>query len=104
MPSWACARFPELNARSEQEEIVVPERVNPGFAAQAGHGLVIPSRPALYRLSMRDPPTRLAERTAAASITGNDRWRPAQPLRKPTQCASTGSPRATGAVGGSRRD
>ncbi|HEX3714405.1 MAG TPA: dihydrolipoamide acetyltransferase family protein [Trebonia sp.] len=59
-------RYPELNARIEQDEIVVPERVNLGFAAQTDHGLVVPVVPDAHRLSARDLSARLAELTSAA--------------------------------------
>jgi 2-oxoisovalerate dehydrogenase E2 component (dihydrolipoyl transacylase) len=59
-------RYPELNARIEQDEIIVPERVNLGFAAQTDHGLVVPVVPDAHRLTTRDLSARLAERTTAA--------------------------------------
>jgi 2-oxoisovalerate dehydrogenase E2 component (dihydrolipoyl transacylase) len=59
-------RYPELNARIEAGEIIVPERVNLGFAAQTDHGLVVPVVPDAHRLATRDLSARLAERTAAA--------------------------------------
>jgi len=59
-------RYPELNARIEQDEIIVPDWVNLGFAAQTEHGLVVPVVPDAHRLSTRDLSARLAERTAAA--------------------------------------
>jgi 2-oxoisovalerate dehydrogenase E2 component (dihydrolipoyl transacylase) len=59
-------RYPELNARIEQNEIVLPERVNLGFAAQTEHGLVVPVVHDAHRLTTRDLSARLAERTAAA--------------------------------------
>src|SRR6201999_1629611 len=59
-------RYPELNARIEQDEIIVPERVNLGFAAQTEHGLVVPVVHDAHRLTTRDLSARLAERTAAA--------------------------------------
>jgi pyruvate dehydrogenase E2 component (dihydrolipoamide acetyltransferase) len=59
-------RYPELNARIEQEEIVIPDGVNLGFAAQTDHGLVVPVVPDAHRLTTRDLSARLAERTAAA--------------------------------------
>jgi 2-oxoisovalerate dehydrogenase E2 component (dihydrolipoyl transacylase) len=59
-------RYPELNARIEGDEIVLPGRVNIGFAAQTGHGLVVPVVPDAHRLSTRELSARLAERTAAA--------------------------------------
>jgi 2-oxoisovalerate dehydrogenase E2 component (dihydrolipoyl transacylase) len=59
-------RYPELNARIEQDEIVVPEWVNLGFAAQTDHGLVVPVVHDAHRLTTRDLSARLAERTTAA--------------------------------------
>jgi 2-oxoisovalerate dehydrogenase E2 component (dihydrolipoyl transacylase) len=59
-------RYPELNARIEQDEIVVPERINLGFAAQTDHGLVVPVVRDAHRLTTRDLSARLAERTDAA--------------------------------------
>ncbi len=59
-------RYPELNARIEQDEIIVPERVNLGFAAQTDHGLVVPVVHDAHRLTTRDLSARLAERTTAA--------------------------------------
>jgi 2-oxoisovalerate dehydrogenase E2 component (dihydrolipoyl transacylase) len=59
-------RYPELNARIEQDEIIVPDAVNLGFAAQTEHGLVVPVVHDAHRLTTRDLSARLAERTAAA--------------------------------------
>jgi pyruvate dehydrogenase E2 component (dihydrolipoamide acetyltransferase) len=59
-------RYPELNARIEQDEIIVPERVNLGFAAQTDHGLVVPVVHDAHRLTTRDLSARLTERTDAA--------------------------------------
>jgi 2-oxoisovalerate dehydrogenase E2 component (dihydrolipoyl transacylase) len=59
-------RYPELNARIEHDEIIVPERVNLGFAAQTDHGLVVPVVHDAHRLSTRHLSAQLAERTAAA--------------------------------------
>jgi 2-oxoisovalerate dehydrogenase E2 component (dihydrolipoyl transacylase) len=59
-------RYPELNARIEQNEIVLPERVNLGFAAQTEHGLVVPVVPDAHRLTTRELSARLADRSAAA--------------------------------------
>jgi 2-oxoisovalerate dehydrogenase E2 component (dihydrolipoyl transacylase) len=59
-------RYPELNARIEQDEIIVPERVNLGFAAQTDHGLVVPVVPGADRLTTRELSARLAERATAA--------------------------------------
>jgi pyruvate dehydrogenase E2 component (dihydrolipoamide acetyltransferase) len=59
-------RYPELNARIEQDEIIVPDAVNLGFAAQTEHGLVVPVVHDAHRLTTRDLSARLAERTAMA--------------------------------------
>jgi 2-oxoisovalerate dehydrogenase E2 component (dihydrolipoyl transacylase) len=59
-------RYPELNARIERDEIIVPDAVNLGFAAQTEHGLVVPVVHDAHRLTTRDLSARLAERTAAA--------------------------------------
>jgi pyruvate dehydrogenase E2 component (dihydrolipoamide acetyltransferase) len=59
-------RYPELNARIEGDEIVVPEAVNLGFAAQTDHGLVVPVVHDAHRLTTRELSARLAERTAGA--------------------------------------
>jgi 2-oxoisovalerate dehydrogenase E2 component (dihydrolipoyl transacylase) len=59
-------RYPELNARIEDDEIVVPEAVNLGFAAQTDHGLVVPVVHDAHRLTTRDLSALVAERTAAA--------------------------------------
>jgi 2-oxoisovalerate dehydrogenase E2 component (dihydrolipoyl transacylase) len=59
-------RYPELNARIEGDEIVVPDAVHLGFAAQTDHGLVVPVVHDAHRLTTRDLSARLAERTAAA--------------------------------------
>ncbi len=59
-------RYPELNARIEGDEIVVPDAVHLGFAAQTDHGLVVPVVRDAHRLTTRDLSARLAERTAGA--------------------------------------
>jgi 2-oxoisovalerate dehydrogenase E2 component (dihydrolipoyl transacylase) len=59
-------RYPELNARIEQDEIIVPEWVNLGFAAQTEHGLVVPVVRDAHRLTTRALSARLAEQTEAA--------------------------------------
>ena len=59
-------RYPELNARIEGDEIVVPDHVHLGFAAQTEHGLVVPVVRDAHRLTTRDLSARLADRTAAA--------------------------------------
>jgi pyruvate dehydrogenase E2 component (dihydrolipoamide acetyltransferase) len=62
----ALRRYPELNARIEHDEIVVPDRVNLGFAAQTDNGLVVPVVPDAHLLTTRELSARLAERTSAA--------------------------------------
>jgi pyruvate dehydrogenase E2 component (dihydrolipoamide acetyltransferase) len=59
-------RYPDLNARIAQDEIIIPEGVNLGFAAQTDHGLAVPVVPDAHLLTTRDLSARLAERTAAA--------------------------------------
>ncbi len=59
-------RYPELNARVEPDEIIVPDGVNLGFAAQTEHGLVVPVVRDAHRLTTRELSARLADRTAAA--------------------------------------
>ena len=59
-------RYPELNARIEGDEIVVPDHVHLGFAAQTDHGLVVPVVRDAHQLTTRDLSARLADRTAAA--------------------------------------
>jgi 2-oxoisovalerate dehydrogenase E2 component (dihydrolipoyl transacylase) len=59
-------KYPELNGRIEGDEIIVPDQVNLGFAAQTDHGLVVPVVPDAHRLTTRDLSARLAELTAAA--------------------------------------
>jgi pyruvate dehydrogenase E2 component (dihydrolipoamide acetyltransferase) len=59
-------RYPELNARIEGDEIVVPDHVHLGFAAQTAHGLVVPVVPDAHRLTTRELSACLADRAAAA--------------------------------------
>jgi 2-oxoisovalerate dehydrogenase E2 component (dihydrolipoyl transacylase) len=59
-------RYPELSARIEDGEIIIPDRVGLGFAAQTDHGLVVPVVPSADRLTTRELSARLAERTTAA--------------------------------------
>jgi len=59
-------RYPELNARIEGDEIVVPDHIHLGFAAQTDHGLVVPVVQDAHRLTTRDLSARLADRTTAA--------------------------------------
>jgi len=59
-------RHPELNARIDHDDIVVPDYVHLGFAAQTEQGLVVPVVRDAHRLSTRELSTALAARTAAA--------------------------------------
>ena len=59
-------RYPELNARVAQDEIIVPGYVHLGFAAQTSKGLVVPVVRDAHRLSTRELSAALAVRTAAA--------------------------------------
>jgi len=59
-------RYPELNARIEGDEIVLPDAIHLGFAAQTEHGLVVPVVRDADRLTTRDLSARLADRTTAA--------------------------------------
>ena len=59
-------RYPELNARIDGGDIVVPDHVHLGFAAQTDQGLVVPVVRDAHRLSTRELSAALAARTAAA--------------------------------------
>ena len=59
-------RYPELNARVGQDEIVIPDHVHLGFAAQTERGLVVPVVHDAHRLTTRELSAALAARTAAA--------------------------------------
>jgi len=59
-------RYPELNARVAQDEIIVPGYVHLGFAAQTSKGLVVPVVHDAHKLSTRELSAVLATRTAAA--------------------------------------
>ena len=59
-------RYPELNARIERDEIIIPDHVHLGFAAQTERGLVVPVVHNAHRLSTRDLSAALATHTAAA--------------------------------------
>jgi 2-oxoisovalerate dehydrogenase E2 component (dihydrolipoyl transacylase) len=59
-------RYPELNARIDGGDIVVPDHVHLGFAAQTERGLVVPVVRDAHRLSTRELSAALADRTAAA--------------------------------------
>jgi pyruvate dehydrogenase E2 component (dihydrolipoamide acetyltransferase) len=62
----ALRRYPELNARVDEDEIVVLDRVHLGFAAQTERGLVVPVVRDAQALSTRDLSAALAQRTADA--------------------------------------
>jgi pyruvate dehydrogenase E2 component (dihydrolipoamide acetyltransferase) len=59
-------RYPELNARVEPDEIVIPGYVHLGFAAQTDRGLLVPVVRDAHLLSTRELSAALAARTAAA--------------------------------------
>jgi pyruvate dehydrogenase E2 component (dihydrolipoamide acetyltransferase) len=59
-------RYPELNARIDGDDIVVPDHVHLGFAAQTERGLVVPVVRDAHRLSTRELSAALADRTASA--------------------------------------
>jgi 2-oxoisovalerate dehydrogenase E2 component (dihydrolipoyl transacylase) len=62
----ALRRYPELNARIDGDEIVIPGHVHLGFAAQTDRGLVVPVVRDAHGLSTRDLSAALTSRTAAA--------------------------------------
>jgi 2-oxoisovalerate dehydrogenase E2 component (dihydrolipoyl transacylase) len=59
-------RYPELGARVDHDEIVVPGHVHLGFAAQTEHGLLVPVVHDAHLLTTRELSGALAARTAAA--------------------------------------
>ncbi|MEO8888303.1 MAG: dihydrolipoamide acetyltransferase family protein [Jatrophihabitantaceae bacterium] len=59
-------RYPELNARIEQDEIVIPTAVQLGFATQTDRGLVVPVIRDAHRLSTRELSGAIAAHTATA--------------------------------------
>jgi 2-oxoisovalerate dehydrogenase E2 component (dihydrolipoyl transacylase) len=59
-------RYPELGARVGPDEIVVPDHVHLGFAAQTDRGLVVPVVRDAHRLSTRALSAALSARTEAA--------------------------------------
>ena len=59
-------QYPELGARLDGDEIVIPGHVHLGFAAQTGHGLLVPVIHDAHRLPTRELSAALAARTAAA--------------------------------------
>jgi pyruvate dehydrogenase E2 component (dihydrolipoamide acetyltransferase) len=60
------ARYPELNGRIEDDELVLPSSVCLGFAAQTDRGLVVPVVPDAQAMSVRQLSAELARRTAEA--------------------------------------
>jgi 2-oxoisovalerate dehydrogenase E2 component (dihydrolipoyl transacylase) len=59
-------RYPELNARIGQDDIIVPAHVHLGFAAQTDHGLLVPVVHDAHLLSTRELSAALTARTEAA--------------------------------------
>ena len=59
-------RYPELNGRIDGGDIVLPDHVHLGFAAQTEQGLVVPVLRDAHRLSTRELSAALTARTAAA--------------------------------------
>jgi 2-oxoisovalerate dehydrogenase E2 component (dihydrolipoyl transacylase) len=59
-------RYPELNARIEDDEIVIPAHVHLGFAAQTERGLVVPVIRDAHLMSVRELAAALGRQTAAA--------------------------------------
>ena len=59
-------RYPELNGRIENGELVLPRAVGLGFAAQTGRGLVVPVVHGAHELSMRQLSGELARLTNQA--------------------------------------
>jgi pyruvate dehydrogenase E2 component (dihydrolipoamide acetyltransferase) len=62
----ALRRYPELNASLDGDEIVVPDAVNLGFAAQTDRGLVVPVVRSADRMTTRELSARMQELTRAA--------------------------------------
>ncbi len=71
----ALRGYPELNGRLDGDEIVIPDHIHLGFAAQTDRGLVVPVVRDAHQLSARDLSAALASRTAAAR---SGRLRPAE--------------------------
>jgi pyruvate dehydrogenase E2 component (dihydrolipoamide acetyltransferase) len=63
-------KYPELNARIDNDEIVLLPQVNLGFAAQTDRGLVVPVIRDAQLLSARELAAALRERIAAARSGG----------------------------------
>jgi 2-oxoisovalerate dehydrogenase E2 component (dihydrolipoyl transacylase) len=62
----ALRQYPELNARIEDGDVVIPRHVHLGFAAQTERGLVVPVVRDAHLLSTRELSAALAQRTEAA--------------------------------------
>ena len=58
--------YPELNARVAEDEIVIPDHVHLGFAAQTDRGLVVPVVHDAHQLTTRELSAALTTRTEAA--------------------------------------
>jgi 2-oxoisovalerate dehydrogenase E2 component (dihydrolipoyl transacylase) len=63
-------RYPELNGRVEDDEIVLPSAVQLGFAAQTDRGLVVPVVRDAQTLSVRQLAAEIARLTASARAGG----------------------------------
>jgi len=59
-------RYPELNARIEDDEILMGPDVNLGFAAQTDRGLMVPVIHAAHKQSLEELSASFAERTGQA--------------------------------------
>jgi 2-oxoisovalerate dehydrogenase E2 component (dihydrolipoyl transacylase) len=59
-------QYPELNARIDGDEVVIPAHVHLGFAAQTDRGLVVPVVKDAHRLSTRELSAALARHTESA--------------------------------------
>jgi pyruvate/2-oxoglutarate dehydrogenase complex dihydrolipoamide acyltransferase (E2) component len=71
----ALARFPELNARLERDDIVLLDRVDVGVAVQTDDGLVVPVVRGCERLSVGEIAVevgRLADGARAGSLTAEE--------------------------------
>ena len=87
-------RYPELNARIDGGDIVLPDRVHLGFAAQTERGLVVPVVRDAHRLSTRELSAALTARTAAARAAASTRpSSPAAPSPSTTTACSASTAR-----------
>ena len=60
------SRYPELNSRVEADQVVLLDRVNLGFAAQTGRGLVVPVVQDAQQLTTRSLSAAIARLTTGA--------------------------------------